>query len=138
MEIEFAQTMKYVVEMYPDAEVIRVVLGNLNMHKMASLYEPFPLEKARVSPRIWNSITRPSTAVGSLNTSVPLERMAEMEFSVLSRTCLASRVSDEEALRRRINANVAKRNAKHQSINWHFTIRDAHSKLHRFYPSTSA
>mgnify|MGYP000912471201 FL=1 len=65
MEIEFAQTMKYVVEMYPDAEVIRVVLGNLNVHKMVSLYEPFPLDKVRVSPRIWSSITRPGTTVGS-------------------------------------------------------------------------
>ena len=38
---------------------------------------------------------------------------------------------DEEALHRCINANVAKRNVKHQSINWHFTIRDAHRKLPR-------
>lgn len=59
--------------------------------------------------------------------------MAEMEFSVLARTCLAGRVPDEAALRRRINTNVAERNAKHHPINWHFTIRDARSKLHRLY-----
>jgi hypothetical protein len=41
-------------------------------------------------------------------------------------------------LRRRINANVAERNGKHQPINWRFTIRDARRKLHRLYPSTSA
>jgi hypothetical protein len=32
------------------------------------------------------------------------------------------------------NANVTER----QPINWRFTIRDARSKLHRLYPSTSA
>jgi hypothetical protein len=64
--------------------------------------------------------------------------MAEMEFSVLSRTCLAGRVADDATLRRHINANVAERNARHQPINWRFTIRDARRKLHRLYPSTAA
>ena len=127
-KIEFAQTMKHVVTMYPDAEVIRVVLDNLNTHKMGSLYEAFPPEEARAIARKLEFHYTPKH--GSwLN-------MAEMEFSVLARTCLAARVADEANLRRRINANVAERNAKHQPINWRFTIRDARSKLHRLYPST--
>ena len=32
---------------YPDATVIRVVLDNLNTHRMASLYETFPAAQAR-------------------------------------------------------------------------------------------
>jgi hypothetical protein len=64
--------------------------------------------------------------------------MDEMEFSVLARICLAGRVPDEVTLRRRINANVAERNAEHHPINWRFTIRDAPNKLHRLYPSTAA
>lgn len=129
-KIEFAQTMKHVVEMYPDAEVIRVVLDNLNTHKAASLYEAFPPEEARAMARKLEFHYTPKH--GSwLN-------MAEMEFSVLSRTCLAGRVPDEATLQRRINANVAERNAKHQPINWRFTIRDARNKLHRLYPSTTA
>ena len=106
------------------------VLDNLNTHKMGSLYEAFPPEEARAIARKLEFHYTPKH--GSwLN-------MAEMEFSVLSRTCLAGRVPDEATLRRRINANVAERNAQHRPINWRFTIRDARSKLHRLYPSTAA
>ena len=34
-------------EAYPEAEVVRVVLDNLNTHRRASLYETFPAEEAR-------------------------------------------------------------------------------------------
>jgi hypothetical protein len=105
-KIEFAQTMKHVVEMYPDAEIIRVVLDNLNTHKTASLYEAFPPEQARaIAKKLEFHYT--SKHGSWLN-------MAEMEFSVLSRTCLAGRVPDEATLRRRINANVAECNGKRQ------------------------
>ncbi|MCB1936839.1 MAG: transposase, partial [Nitrosomonas sp.] len=39
--------MKHIVELYPEATTIRVVLDNLNTHKKASLYEAFPAEQAR-------------------------------------------------------------------------------------------
>ena len=129
-KIEFAQTMQHIVSMYPNADVIRVVLDNLNTHKMASLYEAFPPEQARAMAKKLEFHYTPKH--GSwLN-------MAEMEFSVLARTCLAGRIPNEKTLCRRITANVAERNAKHQPINWRFTIRDARRKLHRLYPSTSA
>lgn len=128
-KIEFAQTMQHIVGMYPDAEIIRVVLDNLNTHKTASLYEAFPPQQAREIARKPEFHYTPKH--GSwLN-------MAEMEFSVLARTCLADRIPDEQTLRLRISANNAKRNAKRQPINWRFTIRDARRKLHRLYPSTS-
>ena len=129
-KIDFAPTMKHIAGMYPNAEMIRVVLDNLNTHKTASLYEAFPPEEARAIARKLEFHYTPKH--GSwLN-------MAEMEFSVLARTCLAGRVPDEVSLCRRIDANVAERNAKRQPINWRFTIRDARKKLHRLYPSTSA
>ena len=128
--IEFAQTMRHIVGMFPQAEVIRVVLDNLNTHKVASLYEAFPADEARAMARKLEFHYTPKH--GSwLN-------MAEMEFSVLARTCLARRVPDEKSLRSRINANVAERNAKLTPVNWRFTIRDARIKLHRLYPSISA
>ena len=128
-KIEFAQTMQHIVGLYPEAEVIRVVLDNLNTHKVASLYEAFPADMARAIARKLEFHYTPKH--GSwLN-------MAEMEFSVLARTCLTRRVPDEQSLRRRIDANVAERNAKLQPINWRFTIRDARTKLHRLYPSIS-
>ena len=63
--------------------------------------------------------------------------MAEMEFSVLSRSCLKQRLPDEEALGREVQALVTERNAARTGINWRFKTRDARSKLHRLYPFDS-
>lgn len=46
-KVEFAQSMKQIADLYPAASVIRVVLDNLNTHKVASLYQAFPAEQAR-------------------------------------------------------------------------------------------
>ena len=61
--------------------------------------------------------------------------MAEIEFSVLSRSCLKQRLPDEEALGREVQALVRERNAARTTINWRFNTQDARSKLHRLYPS---
>ena len=87
---DFAQQMRWLVdEAYPEVEVIRVVLDNLNTHRMASLYEAFPAAEARrIAKRLKFHYTPKH---GSwLN-------MAEIEFSVLSRSCLRQRLPDEEA-----------------------------------------
>ena len=40
---DFAHQMQWLVDVaYPNATVVRVVLNNLNTHRMASLYETFP------------------------------------------------------------------------------------------------
>ena len=65
------------------------------------------------------------------------QAMAEIEFSVLSRSCLKQRLSGEEALRREVDALVTERNAARATINWRFNTRDARTKLHRLYPSDS-
>jgi len=45
---EFAHQMRWLVdEVYPDVPVPGLVLDNLNTHRMASLYETFPLAEAR-------------------------------------------------------------------------------------------
>ena len=45
---DFAHQMCWLVdEAYPDVPVIRVVLDNLNTHRVASLYESFPPAEAR-------------------------------------------------------------------------------------------
>src|SRR5262245_8574573 len=47
-KLDFAQQMKWLVdERYPEAVIVRVVLDNLNTHRIASLYEAFPPEEAR-------------------------------------------------------------------------------------------
>jgi hypothetical protein len=46
--LDFAQQMRWLVDTaYPDAQVIRVVLDNLNTHMAASLYAAFPAPEAR-------------------------------------------------------------------------------------------
>ena len=125
---DFAQQMRWLAdEAYPEAEVVRVVLDNLNTHRRASLYETFPAEEARRIARRLEFHYTPKH--GSwLN-------MAEIEFSVLSRSCLKQRLSDEVALRREVQALVTERNAAGATINWRFNTRDARTKLHRLYPS---
>ncbi len=127
---DFAQQMKWLVdERYPEAEVVRVVMDNLNTHKAASLYETFAPEEAR---RIIKKLEFHFTPKhGSwLN-------MAEIELSVLTRQCLDRRIPDEESLKREITAYEERRNEANATINWRFTSQDARVKLHRLYPSIS-
>ena len=94
-----------------------------------SLYETFPAAKARrIAKRLEFHYTPKH---GSwLN-------MAEIEFSVLSRSCLRQRLPDEETLQREVRALVEERNAAQATINWQFTTPDARTKLHRLYPFDS-
>ena len=104
---DFAQQMRWLVdEAYPEIPVVRVVLDNLNTHRVASLYETFPAQEARrIAKRLEFHYTPKH---GSwLN-------LAEIEFSVLSRSCLRQRLPDAESLQREVGASVplgAKRGA---------------------------
>jgi hypothetical protein len=53
-KLDFAYAMQWLVdEGYPEATVIRVVLDNLNTHKVASLYEAFePAEARRIARKL--------------------------------------------------------------------------------------
>ena len=124
---DFAHQMRWLVdEAYSEVSVVRVVLDNLNTHRMASLYETFPAAEARRIARRLEFHYTPKH--GSwLN-------MAEIEFSVLSRCCLRQRLPDEDMLRRETQALVQERNAARATINWRFNTQDARTKLHRLYP----
>ena len=52
--VDFAYQMRWLVdEAYPDARLVRLVLDNLNTHKMGSLYEAFePAEARRIAKRL--------------------------------------------------------------------------------------
>ena len=133
---DFAHRMRWLVdEAYPEAEVVRVVLDNLNTHRRASLYETFPAEEARRIARRLEFHYTPKHGSWLNPVSSTGQAMAEIEFSVLSRSCLKQRLSDEEALRREVDALVTERNNARATINWRFNTRDARTKLHRLYPS---
>ena len=127
---DFAQQLRWLVaEAYPEADLVRVVLDNLNTHRIASLYETFlAAEARRIAKRLEFHYTPKH---GSwLN-------MAEIEFSVLSRSCLGQRLPDAETLCRAVAALVGERNAARIIINWRFTTQHARVKLHRLYPFDS-
>jgi hypothetical protein len=128
-KVEFAHCMRHIVQSYPDAEMSRVVLDNLNTHTPASLYEAFPPEEARAIARKLQFHDTPKH--GSwLN-------IAEIELAVLANMCLSVRIGDEETLRREITVNVSERNAKAIPVKWQFTAQDARRKLARLYPCLS-
>jgi hypothetical protein len=127
---DFAHQMKWLVdERYPDAEVIRVVLDQLNTHRPASLYDTFPAAEAR---RIRKKLEFHYTPKhGSwLN-------MAEIELSVLQRQCLDRRLPDLATLTQEVHAYERNRNTQRATIDWQFTIQHARTKLLRLYPSLS-
>lgn len=111
---------------YPEVERIRLVMDNLNIHKMASLYEAFePEEARRLAKRLEIHYTPKH---GSwLN-------IAEIELSALTQQCLNRRMPDIETLRKEITAWEQKRNNQQKGVDWQFTTDDARIKLKRLYP----
>lgn len=128
-KIDFAHVMKEIVDCFPQAETIRVVMDNLNTHKYASLYEAFAPEEARAIARKLEFHFTPKH--GSwLN-------IAEIELAVLSNMCLSQRIPDEDTLRNHVEANVRERNTKATPVNWRFTTQQARRTLARLYPVIS-
>jgi hypothetical protein len=124
---DFAHQMQWLVDVrYPDADWIDLISDNLNIHKLASLYETFaPAEANRIARRIVFHYT-PKHA-SWLN-------MAEIEFGVLMRK-LGAHVPDEVTLKRKVAAVETSRNEAHATVHWQFTAQDARIRLAQLYPS---
>lgn len=89
--------MKNLVDIcYQDADVLRLLVDNLNIHTPSALYEVFPPEEAR---RIIQKLEFHYTPKHAswLN-------QVELELSVLSRQCLELRISNAETLTSEIAA----------------------------------
>jgi len=117
-------------DLYPDAEIITLVMDNLNTHTAAALYETFEPAEAK---RIWDRFEFIYTPKhGSwLN-------MAEIELNVLTKQCLNRRIDNRDEIESEVKAWQNQRNNKDAKINWQFTTKDARIKLHRLYPSINA
>ena len=111
---------------YPDAEIIDVVMDNLNIHSPASFYEAFdPVEARRLTNRFEFHHTPKH---GSwLN-------IAEIELSVLSRQCLDRRMPNQAFLESEVKAWEDERNDQIVKVQWRFTTADARIKLKHLYP----
>ena len=125
--VDWAQVMKDLADVhYPDAEVIVVVMDNLNTHKLASFYEAFEPEEAHRLSRRFEIHYTPKH--GSwLN-------MAEIELRALVRQCLNRRIPDQDILDAEAQAWTKERNEQVVKVDWRFTTTDARTKLKYLYP----
>ena len=129
--VDWAHQIRELVDVhYPQAERIRLVMDNLNTHRIASLYEAFePAEARRIAQRLEIHYTPKH---GSwLN-------IAEIELSVLTQQCLDRRIADIETLRQETQAWENKRNGQQKGVDWQFTTADARIKLKRLYPQVQS
>ena len=112
---------------YPDAEIVVLVMDNLNTHGIASLYEAFPPAEAHALAQRLEIHHTPKH--GSwLN-------IAEIELSALTRQCLDRRISDLEVLNGELAAWQVATNADQRQVDWQFTTEDARVKLRHLYPN---
>lgn len=127
--LDFAEVVRWLVEeVHEEAEKVVLVMDNLNTHKIASLYEAFPPERARrIAERL--EIHHTPKHGSWLN-------MAEIELSVLARQCLDRRIETREQLEREVAVWEEDRNERRVEVKWQFTTADARIKLHRLYPTT--
>jgi DDE superfamily endonuclease len=125
---DFAEVLRWLVEeVHADAEKVVLVMDNLNTHKLASLYEAFPPEQARmIADRL--EIHHTPKHGSWLN-------MAEIELSVLARQCLNRRMASMAKMKQEVSAWKEERNERGVQIRWRFTTADARIKLWRLYPT---
>lgn len=126
-KLDFAEELRLLVDQdYPQAEKIILVTDNLNIHRLACLYERFePKEARRIAAKLeWHYTPKHASWLN----------IAECELSVLSRQCLACRIADSETLACEVIAWTEQRNNARVTVDWHFTSEDARIKLKRLYP----
>jgi hypothetical protein len=122
----FAKFVKILVtEKYSDAELIRLVTDNLNIHKEKSFYETFSEEEAKT---ILDKIEFHYTPKHAswLNA-------AEIEINVMDIECTGRRIGDMEALTHEVSAWTKRRNDNQKKIEWKFTRKSADEKMSKYY-----
>lgn len=119
---DFAMVVKSVAEKYLNAQVIHLVMDNLNTHKEKSLIETFGQEQGK---KIWSRFQVHYTPKHAswLN-------QAEIEISMCSRQCLGKRrIETIQKLRKEIYLWNKRMNRKKVTIDWTFTKKKAKKKF---------
>lgn len=115
------------IEQYPKAKKVVLVMDNLNTHNIASLYATFPPQHARMLAERLEIDYMPKH--GSW-----LD-IAEIELSALGRQCIANnRIPDLPTLRGLLAPWASSRNSAQKGVDWHFPSDDARIKLKHLYP----
>lgn len=127
-KVDFAHCMKELVDVhFPEADVIRLVMDNLNTHTLGALYEVFePAEARRIAQKL--EIHHTPKHGSWLN-------MVESELSVLVRQCLNRRIPNIETLEKEVSIWEENRNENKVRVNWRFRKEEARIKLKRVYPT---
>jgi len=123
---DFAECIQELVDVhFAHADKIKLVMDNLNTHRLSSLYEHFSPQEAR---RIIKKLELHYTPKhGSwLN-------MAEIEISALTQQCLRRRLASIESVTRELKIAVAARNQQKKRIHWGFSTEEARVKLSKIY-----
>jgi DDE superfamily endonuclease len=120
---EFARMVGHVVEQYPAARTIHLVMDNLNTHCRKPLVDYFGEQEGG---NIWDRFTVHYTPKhGSW-----LDQ-AEIELSLFSRQCLGNRrIPDLSTLKRETRIWNRKTDRKRTKINWQFTRTKARKLFH--------
>ena len=123
---DFASFVKMLVDKeYHEADVIRLVVDNLNTHKDKAFYETFSKDEAeRILSKIEFHFT-PKHA-SWLNA-------AEIEINVMDIECTGRRIGNIETLIREVAAWTKRRNDQKKKIDWKFTKDKADKKLSKYY-----
>ena len=125
--VDFAHFLRELVDIhYNHCEEIVLVMDNLNIHSISSLYKAFePAIARQIAQRL--EIHYTPIHASWLN-------MAEIEIGVLSRQCLSQPLSSFELMARQVNAWTLHRNVACSTVHWRFSTSDARCKLRKLYP----
>lgn len=104
-----------------------LVMDNLNIHSVASLYQTFPPKHAfELASRLEIHFTPKHGSWLDI---------AEIELSALAQQCLGkNRIPDLMTLRDLLKPWYTDRNQKQRGVDWQFTADDARIKLKHLYP----
>ena len=116
--VDFAHFLRELVEVhYSHCEKIVLVMDNLNIHSIASLYKAFdPAIARQVAQRL--EIHHTPIHASWLN-------MAEIETGILSRQCLYQSMPSFQLMARQVNAWTLHRNTVSSTVHWRFSNCDA-------------
>src|ERR1700675_2073809 len=119
---EFAQALGRIVDHYPFARTIHLVMDNLNIHCRKTLTDYFGQQEGGY---LWDRLT-----VHYTPTHGSWLNQAEIEISLFARQCLGRRrISSLAVLERESRAWNRQINRDRVKINWRFTRQNARAKF---------
>lgn len=124
----YALFIERIIQEYPDADCIRIVQDNLNIHSKKSLIHAFGLRKANMLMKRVEFHFTPKHA-SWLN-------MAEIEIGILDRQCLNRRLPTVEKMTSEVRAWTEQRNKHKCIIKWRYTKEKARKTFPSLYEDT--